>query len=70
MCIYLIFSGHMEFSQTLFILQLVKFRMTKVYAHFICIKFIFSGHMESLIKNSSSVSVKFEPEFLMSISYG
>ena len=31
-------------------------------------KLIFSGHMESLIKNPSSVSVKFEPEFLMLIS--
>jgi hypothetical protein len=31
--------------------------------------FISNGHMESLIKNSSSVGVKFEAEFLMSISY-
>jgi len=33
-----------------------------------CILIVFYGHMESLIKDSSSVSVKFEAEFLMLIS--
>ena len=33
---------------------------------FICIKFIFNGRVEYLLKNSSSMSVKFEPEFLIS----
>ena len=43
--------------------------MTKVYAHFMYVKLVFVGHMKSRIKKSSVIGVKFEPEFLMSISW-